>query len=100
MEKSSCLIFFLSPVEIWSYFQDTLLRRYTEELNGINVITGPIFDHNYDGLRDSVEKIREYATNFHQRISIISHVLKISNITLTDRMLLSISITFLNNVID
>ncbi|XP_063041608.1 ectonucleotide pyrophosphatase/phosphodiesterase family member 2 [Engraulis encrasicolus] len=46
---------------IWSYFQDSLLKRYAEELNGINVIAGPIFDHNYDGLRDTVEKIKEHA---------------------------------------
>ncbi|KAG5264924.1 hypothetical protein AALO_G00259510 [Alosa alosa] len=47
--------------KIWSYFQDTLLRRYTEDLNGANVVAGPIFDHDYDGLRDTVEKIREHA---------------------------------------
>ncbi|KAF3834347.1 hypothetical protein F7725_025551 [Dissostichus mawsoni] len=44
---------------MWSYLQGTLLRRYAEENNGINVLAGPIFDNDYDGLRDTMEKIRE-----------------------------------------
>lgn len=47
------------PAEIWSYLQGTLLRRYADENNGINVLAGPIFDLNYDGLRDTAEKIKE-----------------------------------------
>lgn len=35
------------------------MKRYATERNGVNVLTGPIFDNNYDGVRDSVEKIRE-----------------------------------------
>lgn len=44
---------------LWSYLQGTLLRRYAEENNGINVLAGPVFDYNYDGLRDTTEKIKE-----------------------------------------
>lgn len=44
---------------MWSYLQGTLLRRYADENNGINVLAGPIFDYNYDGLRDTTEKITE-----------------------------------------
>uniref|UniRef100_A0A4W5PU66 Ectonucleotide pyrophosphatase/phosphodiesterase 2 n=1 Tax=Hucho hucho TaxID=62062 RepID=A0A4W5PU66_9TELE len=47
--------------KVWSYLQGTLLKRYAEENNGINVVTGPIFDNNYDGLRDTSVKIKEYA---------------------------------------
>lgn len=47
---------------VWSYLQGTLLRRYAEENNGINVLVGPVFDHNYDGLRDTTEQIKEYTT--------------------------------------
>ncbi|KAF7702426.1 ectonucleotide pyrophosphatase/phosphodiesterase family member 2 [Silurus meridionalis] len=46
---------------IWKYLQMTVLRRYSEEKNSINVVTGPIFDYNFDGLGDTVEKIREHA---------------------------------------
>ncbi|KAK3526352.1 hypothetical protein QTP70_024631 [Hemibagrus guttatus] len=45
---------------IWSYLQMTVLRRYSEERYSINVVTGPIFDYDSDGLRDTVEKIREH----------------------------------------
>lgn len=48
---------------VWSYLQATLLRRYAEENNGINVLAGPIFDYNYDGLRDTTEKIKESAAD-------------------------------------
>uniref|UniRef100_A0A8C6WSH2 Uncharacterized protein n=1 Tax=Neogobius melanostomus TaxID=47308 RepID=A0A8C6WSH2_9GOBI len=46
---------------VWSYLQGVLLRRYAEENNGINVLLGPVFDLNADGLRDTTEKIREYS---------------------------------------
>ncbi|XP_056154936.1 ectonucleotide pyrophosphatase/phosphodiesterase family member 2 [Lampris incognitus] len=46
---------------VWSYLQRTLLRRYAEENNGINVLTGPIFDLNHDSLRDTTEKIQQFS---------------------------------------
>ncbi|KAM9496078.1 autotaxin isoform 2-T2 [Clarias gariepinus] len=46
---------------IWSYLQMIVLRRYTEERNSINVVTGHIFDYDFDGVRDTVEKIKEHA---------------------------------------
>ncbi|XP_072523652.1 autotaxin isoform X2 [Salminus brasiliensis] len=46
---------------LWSYLQEVVLKRYSEEKNGINIMTGPIFDNDFDGLRDTVEKIREHA---------------------------------------
>ncbi|XP_055013525.1 ectonucleotide pyrophosphatase/phosphodiesterase family member 2-like [Boleophthalmus pectinirostris] len=45
---------------VWGYLQGVLFRRYAEENNGVNVLVGPIFDHNHDGLRDTLEQIREY----------------------------------------
>uniref|UniRef100_A0A669ELQ5 Ectonucleotide pyrophosphatase/phosphodiesterase 2 n=1 Tax=Oreochromis niloticus TaxID=8128 RepID=A0A669ELQ5_ORENI len=48
---------------VWSYLQGTLLRRYAEENNGINVLCGPVFDYNYDGLRDTTEKIIEFSAD-------------------------------------
>ncbi|XP_005944849.1 ectonucleotide pyrophosphatase/phosphodiesterase family member 2 [Haplochromis burtoni] len=47
----------------WSYLQGTLLRRYAEASNGINVLCGPVFDYNYDGLRDTTEKIKEFSAD-------------------------------------
>ncbi|XP_053302364.1 LOW QUALITY PROTEIN: ectonucleotide pyrophosphatase/phosphodiesterase family member 2 [Pleuronectes platessa] len=44
---------------MWSYLQGALLRRYAEELNGINVLAGPVFDLDHDGLRDTTDTIRE-----------------------------------------
>ncbi|KAF1382050.1 hypothetical protein PFLUV_G00160390, partial [Perca fluviatilis] len=48
---------------MWSYLQGTLLRRYAEENNGVNVLSGPIFDYNYDGLRDTTEEIKEFSAD-------------------------------------
>uniref|UniRef100_A0A3Q3D1I5 Ectonucleotide pyrophosphatase/phosphodiesterase 2 n=1 Tax=Hippocampus comes TaxID=109280 RepID=A0A3Q3D1I5_HIPCM len=49
------------PPETWSYFQRVLLKKYSTERNGLNVLTGPIFDNDFDGVKDSTDKIKEYA---------------------------------------
>ncbi|XP_019497663.1 PREDICTED: ectonucleotide pyrophosphatase/phosphodiesterase family member 2 isoform X3 [Hipposideros armiger] len=45
---------------IWNYFQRVLVKKYASERNGVNVISGPIFDYDYDGLHDTQEKIKQY----------------------------------------
>uniref|UniRef100_A0A8C5FUP2 SMB domain-containing protein n=1 Tax=Gadus morhua TaxID=8049 RepID=A0A8C5FUP2_GADMO len=56
---ASCL--YLSPFpEIWDYFQGTLLKKYSQQYGGINVVTGPAFDYNYDGRFDSQDQIQEF----------------------------------------
>uniref|UniRef100_A0A8C5JI89 Ectonucleotide pyrophosphatase/phosphodiesterase 3 n=1 Tax=Junco hyemalis TaxID=40217 RepID=A0A8C5JI89_JUNHY len=34
--------------DIWDYFHNVLLQKYARERNGVNVISGPVFDYNYD----------------------------------------------------
>uniref|UniRef100_F7F913 Ectonucleotide pyrophosphatase/phosphodiesterase 2 n=2 Tax=Monodelphis domestica TaxID=13616 RepID=F7F913_MONDO len=45
---------------IWNYFQRILVKRYATERNGVNVISGPIFDYDYDGLHDTQDKIKQH----------------------------------------
>ncbi|XP_074122655.1 autotaxin isoform X5 [Sminthopsis crassicaudata] len=45
---------------IWNYFQRVLVKRYATERNGVNVISGPIFDYDYDGLHDTQDKIKQH----------------------------------------
>ncbi|KAL0963371.1 hypothetical protein UPYG_G00305490 [Umbra pygmaea] len=45
---------------IWNYFQKSLVKKHAMERNGVNLVCGPIFDFDYDGLRDSAEKIKQY----------------------------------------
>ncbi|XP_020842732.1 ectonucleotide pyrophosphatase/phosphodiesterase family member 1 [Phascolarctos cinereus] len=40
---------------IWNYFHNILLPRYAGERNGVNVVSGPVFDSDYNGLYDSPE---------------------------------------------
>uniref|UniRef100_A0A3B3VG78 Venom phosphodiesterase 2-like n=1 Tax=Poecilia latipinna TaxID=48699 RepID=A0A3B3VG78_9TELE len=40
---------------IWDYLHNTLLKKYASIYNGINVVTGPVFDYNYDGQYDTIE---------------------------------------------
>ncbi|KAM9782606.1 autotaxin [Neosynchiropus ocellatus] len=47
---------------VWVYIQQVLLRRYASERNGVNVLLGPVFDYNFDGIKDPPEKIREHAS--------------------------------------
>ncbi|KAL7984097.1 hypothetical protein Chor_002667 [Crotalus horridus] len=46
--------------EVWNYFQRVLVKRYAIERNGVNVISGPIFDYDFDGLHDTPDKIKLY----------------------------------------
>lgn len=50
---------FFFPTEVWNYFQRVLVKRYATERNGVNVISGPIFDYDYDGLHDTPDKIKQ-----------------------------------------
>ncbi|XP_044062858.1 ectonucleotide pyrophosphatase/phosphodiesterase family member 2 isoform X1 [Siniperca chuatsi] len=47
---------------IWGYFQRALVKKYATERNGVNVLVGPIFDYDYDGVRDTAEKIKQYVS--------------------------------------
>uniref|UniRef100_A0A3P9HMX5 Ectonucleotide pyrophosphatase/phosphodiesterase 2 n=1 Tax=Oryzias latipes TaxID=8090 RepID=A0A3P9HMX5_ORYLA len=51
-----------SRVRIWGYFQKVLVKKYATERNGVNLLVGPIFDYNYDGVRDSAETMKEYVS--------------------------------------
>uniref|UniRef100_A0A8C9N827 Ectonucleotide pyrophosphatase/phosphodiesterase 3 n=1 Tax=Serinus canaria TaxID=9135 RepID=A0A8C9N827_SERCA len=51
-----------SEHDIWDYFHNVLLQKYARERNGVNVISGPVFDYNYDGHFDSPDEIK-YVNN-------------------------------------
>uniref|UniRef100_A0A672YUF7 SMB domain-containing protein n=1 Tax=Sphaeramia orbicularis TaxID=375764 RepID=A0A672YUF7_9TELE len=48
---------------VWSFLQGALLRRFADENNGVNILVGPVFDNDYDGLRDTTDKIREFSAD-------------------------------------
>ncbi|XP_046702061.1 ectonucleotide pyrophosphatase/phosphodiesterase family member 2 isoform X2 [Silurus meridionalis] len=48
---------------VWTYFQKTLVKKYASERNGLNVVVGPIFDYDFDGLRDTEEKMKRYVSS-------------------------------------
>ncbi|XP_061479840.1 ectonucleotide pyrophosphatase/phosphodiesterase family member 3 isoform X2 [Rhineura floridana] len=48
---------------LWDYLHDSLLPKYAIERNGLNVISGPIFDYNYDGHFDSLDIITQHVNN-------------------------------------
>uniref|UniRef100_UPI00398F0FF7 autotaxin isoform X2 n=1 Tax=Pristiophorus japonicus TaxID=55135 RepID=UPI00398F0FF7 len=43
--------------KIWNYFHKVIVKKLATERNGINVISGPVFDYDYDGLYDTLDKI-------------------------------------------
>ncbi|NWQ74316.1 ENPP3 phosphodiesterase, partial [Columbina picui] len=49
--------------DIWDYFHNVLLQEYARERNGVNVISGPVFDYNYDGHFDSLDEIKQHVSN-------------------------------------
>lgn len=48
---------------IWNYFNNVLLPTYAVAKNGVNVITGPVFDYDYNGLRDTPEEVKRVTNN-------------------------------------
>ncbi|XP_003468512.3 ectonucleotide pyrophosphatase/phosphodiesterase family member 1 [Cavia porcellus] len=44
---------------IWRYLHDTLLPRLAKEKNGINVVSGPVFDSDFDGHSDTAETLKQ-----------------------------------------
>uniref|UniRef100_A0A663DRG7 Ectonucleotide pyrophosphatase/phosphodiesterase 3 n=1 Tax=Aquila chrysaetos chrysaetos TaxID=223781 RepID=A0A663DRG7_AQUCH len=61
-KKGTRLFFFsgeiTSNLYIWDYFHNVLLQEYARERNGVNVISGPVFDYNYDGHFDTFDEIK------------------------------------------
>ncbi|KAM4679437.1 ectonucleotide pyrophosphatase/phosphodiesterase family member 3 [Amazona ochrocephala] len=49
--------------DIWDYFHNVLLQEYARERNGVNVISGPVFDYNYDGHFDTFDEIKQHVNN-------------------------------------
>ncbi|NXH20071.1 ENPP3 phosphodiesterase, partial [Bucco capensis] len=49
--------------DIWDYFHDVLLQKYARERNGVNVLSGPVFDYNYDGHFDTLDEIKQHVNN-------------------------------------
>uniref|UniRef100_A0A9L0J5P7 Ectonucleotide pyrophosphatase/phosphodiesterase family member 3 n=2 Tax=Equus TaxID=9789 RepID=A0A9L0J5P7_EQUAS len=49
--------------KIWDYFHSVLLVKHAVERNGVNVVSGPVFDYNYDGRFDASNEIIEYVVN-------------------------------------
>ncbi|XP_072007372.1 autotaxin isoform X7 [Engystomops pustulosus] len=45
---------------IWNYLQRVLIKRLASERNGVNVLAGPVFDYDYDGLYDTPDKIKTF----------------------------------------
>uniref|UniRef100_A0A4W6ESB2 Ectonucleotide pyrophosphatase/phosphodiesterase 1 n=1 Tax=Lates calcarifer TaxID=8187 RepID=A0A4W6ESB2_LATCA len=43
--------------DVWTHFHDVLLLKYSQQLNGVNVMSGPIFDEDFDGNVDSFKAI-------------------------------------------
>ncbi|XP_048452966.1 ectonucleotide pyrophosphatase/phosphodiesterase family member 3 [Rhincodon typus] len=46
--------------KIWHYLHNTMLPRDAAKSNGINVMSGPVFDYNYDGHFDTLEQIKKH----------------------------------------
>lgn len=41
--------------DVWNHIHNVLLPKYSQQLNGVNVMSGPIFDKDFDGNVDPLE---------------------------------------------
>lgn len=51
------------PVDVWNHIHEVLLPKYSQELNGVNVMSGPIFDKDFDGNVDPLEASSGYGAS-------------------------------------
>ncbi|KAL2082535.1 hypothetical protein ACEWY4_022353 [Coilia grayii] len=42
--------------DVWEHFHKTVVMKYAKQMNGVNVVSGPVFDVNYDGRYDDQTK--------------------------------------------
>ncbi|XP_071323646.1 ectonucleotide pyrophosphatase/phosphodiesterase family member 1 [Trachinotus anak] len=45
--------------DVWTHFHEVLLPGYSKQLNGVNVMSGPIFDEDFDGNVDAFKTISQ-----------------------------------------
>ncbi|MBN3305911.1 ENPP3 phosphodiesterase, partial [Amia calva] len=57
--------------DVWTYIHDTLIGKYSRERNGLNVISGPVFDYDFNGHFDTKDIIQKNVTD--SRIPIPTH---------------------------
>uniref|UniRef100_H2V879 Ectonucleotide pyrophosphatase/phosphodiesterase 1 n=1 Tax=Takifugu rubripes TaxID=31033 RepID=H2V879_TAKRU len=50
---------FSAFTDVWNHIHDVLLPKYSQELNGVNIMSGPIFDKDFDGNVDPLEAISD-----------------------------------------
>ncbi|NXN10883.1 ENPP3 phosphodiesterase, partial [Indicator maculatus] len=48
---------------LWNYFHQQLLPGYAAARSGVNVVSGPVFDYDADGLYDTPEKVKRHPRN-------------------------------------
>ncbi|KAJ7406371.1 ectonucleotide pyrophosphatase/phosphodiesterase 1 [Willisornis vidua] len=48
---------------LWNYFHQYLLPEYAAARSGVNVVSGPVFDYDSDGLYDTPEKLKRNPGN-------------------------------------
>ncbi|NXH20070.1 ENPP1 phosphodiesterase, partial [Bucco capensis] len=48
---------------LWNYFHQYLLPEYAAARSGVNVVSGPVFDYDSDGLYDTPEKVKRNSSN-------------------------------------
>ncbi|XP_041661179.1 ectonucleotide pyrophosphatase/phosphodiesterase family member 1 isoform X2 [Cheilinus undulatus] len=46
--------------DVWTHVHDVLLPKYSQQLNGVNIISGPVFDEDYDGNIDAPKAITRH----------------------------------------
>ncbi|XP_034555534.1 ectonucleotide pyrophosphatase/phosphodiesterase family member 1 [Notolabrus celidotus] len=43
--------------DVWAHIHDVMLPKYSQQLNGVNIMSGPIFDEDFDGSVDALKVI-------------------------------------------
>lgn len=41
--------------DVWNHIHKVLLPKYSQQLNGVNIMSGPVFDKDFDGNVDPLQ---------------------------------------------
>lgn len=56
--------------DVWNHVHDVLLPKYSQPLNGVNIMSGPVFDEDFDGNVDALRATSRSVGSTHSDMAV------------------------------
>lgn len=67
--------------DVWNHIHDVLLPKYSQRLNGVNVMSGPVFDEDFDGNVDALRATSRSVGSTHSDTAVPTNLLNYQLVT-------------------